>query len=634
MRTIIRFFIVLGFILTSADLCIFSQVAISNDDSNADPSAMLEVKSTNKGLLPPRMTFEQRNAIQNPVEGLLVYCTNCNADGTGVLSMYQGGKWQNFLWGCTVPISPAAGRHIPDVTQITWNWNTVPIALGYKWNTTNEYASATDMGTSTTKTETELNPNTTYTRYVWAYNNCGISPVATLNQTLSFYIGQSYRGGIIFYIDGTGLNGLIAATSNQVAAEWGCHGTLIGTSTEIGTGQANTTAIVNGCSQAGIAARICNDLELNGYSDWFLPSQDELNQMYLQKTVIGGFSYTMYSSSSEYDASDVWIQHFGNGGMWIGSRVSPHDVRAVRALTIALPTLTTAAASSITQNTAISGGNITSDGGATVTTRGVCWSTSTNPTIANSKTIDGSGTGVFISSITGLTGGITYYVRAYATNNERTAYGNEVNFTTLPFTCGSSITINHLTSGSVAPVDKTVTYGTVTNIPGETSKCWITSNLGADHQATAVNDATEASAGWYWQFNRKQGYKYDGPTRTPNTTWITSIDENFDWQGTNDPCNLELGNGWRIPTKTEWENVDATGGWTDSNGPWNSDLKLHAAGSLNYSNGSLYSRGTTGYYYASKQNVTYNGFYLIFGGGSYIDNDFKANGLSLRCIKD
>ena len=60
-------------------------------------------------------------------------------------------------------------------------------------------------------------------------------------------------------------------------------------------------------------------------------------------------------------------------------------------------------------------------------------------------------------------------------------------------------------AGTVAPVDKTVTYGTVTNIPGETSKCWITSNLGADHQATAVNDATEASAGWYWQFNRHTG---------------------------------------------------------------------------------------------------------------------------------
>ncbi|MBW1839900.1 MAG: hypothetical protein JRI49_08180, partial [Deltaproteobacteria bacterium] len=113
------------------------------------------------------------------------------------------------------------------------------------------------------------------------------------------------------------------------------------------------------------------------------------------------------------------------------------------------------------------------------------------------------------------------------------------------WSCGDPITINHV-AGTVAPVTKTVTYGTVTNIPGENSKCWITRNLGASRQATAVSDATEASAGWYWQFNRKQGYKHDGTTLTPSWT-ITSIDENLDWESAHDPCALELGTGWRIP---------------------------------------------------------------------------------------
>ena len=80
-----------------------AQVSISNDNSNADNSAMLDVKSNSKGVVLPRMTFEQRNAIPNPVEGLMVYCTNCNSDGTGVLSMFQGGIWQNVLVGCTAP---------------------------------------------------------------------------------------------------------------------------------------------------------------------------------------------------------------------------------------------------------------------------------------------------------------------------------------------------------------------------------------------------------------------------------------------------------------------------------------------------------------------------------------------------
>jgi hypothetical protein len=91
----------------------------------------------------------------------------------------------------------------------------------------------------------------------------------------------------------------------------------------------------------------------------------------------------------------------------------------------------TAALTDITATTATSGGTVGADGGASVTARGVCWSTTTNPTIANSKTTDGSGTGTFTSAITGLTSGTTYYVRSYATNSVGTTYGPEVSFTTL-----------------------------------------------------------------------------------------------------------------------------------------------------------------------------------------------------------
>ncbi len=84
------------------------------------------------------------------------------------------------------------------------------------------------------------------------------------------------------------------------------------------------------------------------------------------------------------------------------------------------------------------------------------------------------------------------------------------------WTCGTeSLTVSHTTTGGVAPVNKSTTYGTVNNIPGEPSKCWITSNLGSDHQASYVYDATEASSGWYWQFNRKQGYLHNGSYTTP-----------------------------------------------------------------------------------------------------------------------
>ena len=97
-----------------------------------------------------------------------------------------------------------------------------------------------------------------------------------------------------------------------------------------------------------------------------------------------------------------------------------------------MPTLTTTAVTGITTTAASSGGNITDDGGAEVTARGICWGTAAGPTITGSKTSDGTGIGSFTSSITGLTPNTKYYVRAYATNSEGTAYGNEVDFTTNP----------------------------------------------------------------------------------------------------------------------------------------------------------------------------------------------------------
>jgi hypothetical protein len=92
------------------------------------------------------------------------------------------------------------------------------------------------------------------------------------------------------------------------------------------------------------------------------------------------------------------------------------------------PTVTTTAISNTTSTTASSGGTVTNTGSAAITAQGVCWSTSTGPTTDNSKTIDGT-TSPFTSSITGLTNGTTYYVRAYATNSVGTSYGNEISFT-------------------------------------------------------------------------------------------------------------------------------------------------------------------------------------------------------------
>ncbi len=110
---------------------------------------------------------------------------------------------------------------------------------------------------------------------------------------------------------------------------------------------------------------------------------------------------------------------------------------------IELPTVTTASITNITQVGATGGGEVTNDGNGTVTVRGVCWSTSVNPTISNSKTTDGTGTGTFVSSITGLAPNTTYHLRAYGTNDSGTGYGDLVTFNTPAPSPGSvTITLN------------------------------------------------------------------------------------------------------------------------------------------------------------------------------------------------
>lgn len=121
------------------------------------------------------------------------------------------------------------------------------------------------------------------------------------------------------------------------------------------------------------------------------------------------------------------------GNQWL----NPPSIGAYEAQSTSMPSIITYPITDITATTAVTGGYISSDGGEAVTARGVCWSTTTGPTTATSKTTDGAGTGTFTSSVTGLTNGQTYYLRAYATNSIGTAYGLERVFTTpIPTSAG------------------------------------------------------------------------------------------------------------------------------------------------------------------------------------------------------
>jgi len=300
------------------------------------------------------------------------------------------------------------------------------------------------------------------------------------------------------------------------------------------------------------------------------------------------------------------------------------------------PNVTTSVVSSVTTTSASLGGEVLSAGASPVTARGICYGTSAAPTVSNNTVASGSGTGAFTTSLPGLNPATTYYARAYAVNTSGTAYGNQVTFRTegaAGQACaqGSTMTVTH-TAGDVAPVTKTVTYKIVqTDLSGE-SKCWLAQNLGADRQALSSTDFSDESAGWYWQFNRKQGYKHNGMDRTPNSSWPI-INENSHWTSANDPCTLLLGSTWRLPTVTEWE-LTAAASYRSTNGnSYASELVIHKSGIID-DNGQIVNRGISGFFQIKNQTNNEANYKGNEAGINNWSHSSKRIAATVRCIKD
>jgi len=217
----------------------------------------------------------------------------------------------------TTPSTPGNISGAAFVCTPTTETYTVPPVAGatsYIWTLP---SGATGSSTTNSITVNFSNSTIPGNITVKGYNaTCGEGPESSLTLTVNIGlgIGCPYAGGIVFYLDGTGNHGLVCAPDDEGASEWGCKGTSIGgTSTNFGTGNANTTAIVNGCSTPGIAARVCYNLVLNAYSDWYLPSKDELGLMFtnLNPLGIGNFQSAPYWSSSQYNADVAWFWYTG-----------------------------------------------------------------------------------------------------------------------------------------------------------------------------------------------------------------------------------------------------------------------------------------------------------------------------------
>jgi hypothetical protein len=135
-------------------------------------------------------------------------------------------------------------------------------------------------------------------------------------QDANGYAAGDALGGGLFVFEDSGYAYISAAADQSTDASWGCQGTDIsGTLSAVGTGSANTALIVAGCTTSGISARICDELTLNGYSDWFLPSLDELAEMYTKLKVngFGNFANQSYWSSTQSSATQAYTIDFNNG---------------------------------------------------------------------------------------------------------------------------------------------------------------------------------------------------------------------------------------------------------------------------------------------------------------------------------
>jgi hypothetical protein len=343
-----------------------------------------------------------------------------------------------------------------------------------------------------TSSITGLTGNTTYHVRSYATNSAGTSYGPDVQFTTwvqaAYTLGQNLNYGYVAYVapDGSGfiVSPDIAPTSPATTFTWGCNNVHVPVGTAIGTGKNNTDLIIASCG-AGTAAEIAKAYNGGGFSDWFLPSSSEFQQVATNYTLFG-FSggYTSYFTSSEYGtdytrASTFFYtgsQAYSSGTVRNGDTYT-HAIRAIRTFGApALGTVTTTAITNIAGTTATGGGNVTNDGGAPILAAGVCWNTTSGPTIADSKTNDTTATGSFSSSLTGLTFPTTYYVRAYVTTAAGTAYGSEVSFMTI--TVGlATVTTDAITNLATTSV---TTGGNVTNENGSAvtvrGVCWSTTS--------------------------------------------------------------------------------------------------------------------------------------------------------------
>lgn len=302
------------------------------------------------------VTQSERDALTGLIAGRYVWCSNCGT--VGQMQIYNGSGWTNMTGGTVLPVLPTltttSASSVTSTTassggNVTSNGGETLIARGVCWGITSNPTISnwtTNDGTGTgsyTSSLTGLFPSTTYYLRAYATNTAGTTYGSEVSFTTSaLAVGDSYQGGKVAYLlqsgDGgykSGISDGFITTSSDLStgAPWGTNGVeTYATGTALGTGWDNTNMAATYDGLAGSAPKLCYDLTSGGYSDWYLPSYEELNKLYSNKTTLGGFTSNYYWSSTQSSTTYAYYQYFGTGSRTTQNKPTNAYVRPIRSI--------------------------------------------------------------------------------------------------------------------------------------------------------------------------------------------------------------------------------------------------------------------------------------------------------------
>jgi uncharacterized protein (TIGR02145 family) len=394
-----------------------------------------------------------------------------------------------------------------------------------------------DYGSYTDSRDGKVYKTVTIGEQVWMAENLAylpsvVGPATGSNEDPYYYV-YDYNGTDVDVAKATTHYQTYGVLYNWTAAQTACpEGWHLPGDDEWTT----LTGYLGGTSVAG------SKMKEAGTSHWDSPNEGATNSSGFTALAGGNRQSSLFIfvgnlgtwwSSTEYGTTTAWYRglnyNLSSVNRYYGSREYGYSVRCIQ--NNSLLTVATGQVLNITTTTATCAGNVTGDGGAAVTARGVCWSTTQNPTTANSKTTDGTGLGTYTSNITGLSPNTSYYVRAYATNSEGTAYGEQKLFTTLSDT---PIDYGSYTDSRDGKVYKTVTIG---------EQVWMAENLA--YLPSVVGPATGSNEDPYYYV-----YDYNGTDVdvAKATTHYQTYGVLYNWTAAQTACP----EGWHLPGDDEW----------------------------------------------------------------------------------